>query len=82
MIPRPNRPDPARLIADLGIQPRPQPNVEEVLAALADLKEARHRVLGIPRTPPKPLTEAERQELLDGLATLAAAARTSWWEKP
>lgn len=81
MIPRPDRPDPERLIADLGIQPRHgEADAEEVLAALASLEERRHVVLGTPRIEPRRLTEAEFQQALDTLAELVEQDRQEdWW---
>lgn len=83
MIPRPDRPDPERLIADLGIQPRHrEADAEEVLAALAALEE-RRRVLGIPTPIQRPLTDAEHQHALDTLAELVEQDRherqEDWW---
>ncbi|MGV2985912.1 hypothetical protein ACNPNP_19650 [Microbacterium sp. AGC85] len=81
MIPRPDRPDRDRLIADLGIQPRHRDaDVEEVLAALAALEERRYIVLDTPRRDQRPLTDAEYQHAFDSLAELVEhERREDWW---
>lgn len=79
MIPRPNRPDPARLIATLGIQARPLPAVDEVLAALAALK-ARREVLGVVTPAPFPPGTSPDERRRITLDALDALPSKPWWE--
>lgn len=79
MIPRPGRPDPARLIATLGIQVRPVPEVDEVLAALAALK-AKREALGIVTPSPFPPGTSPEERRRITLEALDALPSKPWWE--